>query len=232
MAIDGEKLRKMRTAKGISQEKLALMCDVNKRTIQRAEKGQPIALETAAFIAEAMQVPSSTLRSTQMELFEPATKAWNDVVLIPVTSGRRIIDVLRNSFEAEVTFDVEPTKENIEPLATFAGLLEPFKPNPWEHPDARYAPGYSEVLEKQAQANEVLPFLSSMGISVFLATYTARRQVPHYNMDEGEMYVTNRTPHEQVQIALVVISDTSSSHLIRKPSDVLNDNYSAEAIPF
>jgi len=106
MALDGEKLRKIRMAKGISQEKLALMCNVNKRTIQRAEKSAPIALETAAFIAEVVQVPPIALRAKQIELFEPTVKAWNDVVLIPVTSGRRIVDVIRSSFEAEITFDV------------------------------------------------------------------------------------------------------------------------------
>jgi|GEM_PF-4631608 len=48
--------------------------------------------------------------------------------------------------------------DNLRTLAELAGLLEPFKPNPWE-----------------------------------------------------------------VEIAIVVISDSSSSHLIRKPDDVHND---------
>lgn len=220
MALDGEKLRQIRVAKGISQEKLALMCNVNKRTIQRAEKGHPVALETVAFIAEAVQVPSATLRSTQMELFEPTAKAWNDVVLIPVTSGRRVVDVIRQSHDAELTFDVEPTKENLEPLARLAGLLEPFKPAPWDHPDARYRPGYSEVLEKQAEVNAILPTLSAIGVSVFLATYTAIRQEPVYDLDTGEMYITNKTPYTQVQVAIVVVSDTSASHLMRRPNDI------------
>jgi transcriptional regulator with XRE-family HTH domain len=222
MALDGEKLRQIRIAKGISQEKLALMCNVNKRTIQRAEKGQPIALETAAFIADAVQVPTATLRSSQIELFEPATKAWNDVVLIPVTSGRRIVDVLRQSFEAELTFDVEPTQENLKPLALLAALLEPFKPNPWGHPDARYAPGYAEVLAKQADVNGVLPSLAAMGISIFVAAYTALRKIPHYDIDTGEVYTTNRTSFSQVQVALIVVSDTSSSHLMRRPDDIFD----------
>lgn len=220
MALDGEKLRQIRIAKGISQEKLALMCNVNKRTIQRAEKGHPVALETAAFIAEAVQVPPSTLRSTQMELFEPTARAWNDVVLIPMTSGRRVIDALRQSHDAELSFDVEPTKENLEPLARLAGLLEPFKPTPWEHPDVKYRPAYVEVLEKQADVNAILPTLSALGISVFLATYTAHRQEPYYSVDTGEVYITNRTPYSKVQVALLVVSDTSASHLIRRPDDI------------
>jgi transcriptional regulator with XRE-family HTH domain len=222
MAIDGDKLRKIRMAKGISQEKLALMCNVNKRTIQRAEAGHPIALETAAFIAEAVQVPPATLRSSQLEMFEPTTRAWNDIVLIPVTSGRRIIDVLRTSFEAKITFDVEPTPQNIEPLAELASLLEHFKPNPWENHSERHSPGYAEILHKQASVNAILPALSLMGVSVFLATYTSLKQVPHYHIEDG-LYVTDRTPHEEVQISIIVVSDTSSSHLIMRPTDIHNE---------
>ena len=73
-----------------------------------------------------------------MELFEPASK--HDVVLIPVTSGRRIVDVIRTSFEAEITFDVEPTQDNLEPLDELARLLEPFKPDPWANQFDRYNP--------------------------------------------------------------------------------------------
>jgi transcriptional regulator with XRE-family HTH domain len=218
MALDGEKLRKIRMAKGISQEKLALMCNMNKRTIQRAEKGAPIALETAAFIAEAIQVSPSSLHAAQMELFEPAAKGH--VVLIPVASGRRIVDVIRTSFEAEITFDVEPTQDNLNPLAQLAGLLEPFQPKPWESPYERYTPSYSEILEEQAKVNSLLPKLSELGINVFLATYTSSRQIPRYDEDEGRMYITNRTPFEKVRIGLVVVSDSSSSHLTRKPDDI------------
>ncbi len=227
MALDGEKLRKIRMAKGISQEKLALMCNMNKRTIQRAEKGAPIALETAAFIAEAMQVPSASLRAAQMELFEPAAKGH--VVLIPVASGRRIVDVIRTSFEAEITFDVEPTQDNLNPLAQIAGLLEPFQPKPWENPYERRTFSYSEVLEEQAKVNTLLPKLSDLGINVFLATYMSSRKIPHYDVDEGQMYVTARTPFEKVKIGLVVVSDSSSSYLTRKPDDIYNED---DEIPF
>ncbi|MGO6678329.1 helix-turn-helix domain-containing protein [Rhizobium leguminosarum] len=224
MAIDGNKLRKIRMAKGISQEKLALMCHVNKRTIQRAEKGQPVALETVAFIAEAVQVTPAALRSAQLEMFEPKTKAWNDVILIPVTSCRRIVDVLRSSFDADLSFDVEPTQENIALLAKLAELLEPFKPNPWEAPQQAYNPGYSEILERQADVNAILPSLSTMGIGVFLATYASLRQIPHYDMDEGHMYTTSHTPNSKVEIALIVVSDTSASHLVRNPSDIHSED--------
>ena len=124
MALDGKKLRNIRLANGFSQEKLAAMCNVDKRTIQRAESGVPIALETAAFIAEAVSVSASTLWAVTLEQPEVAKKSWNDVILVPVNSGRRIVEILRSSFEAKITFDVEPSRENIGPLAQIAGLIE------------------------------------------------------------------------------------------------------------
>ncbi len=224
--IDGEKLRRLRQAKGYSQEKLAILCDVNKRTVQRAESNEPIALETAAFIAEAIGVTPVALRLVRDELLDEEKKAWNDVVLVPISSGRRIVDALRLSFDASISYDVEPTKANIDPLGTLASLLEPFAPDPWrpyyEQPEWSQA----EVLTKQAEVNEVLPTLAEMGITVFLATYTAARQAPLYNMDEGHMYIPRNAQHEQQQIALVVISDTASSHLMRRPDDMY------EEIPF
>lgn len=221
MALDGEKLRRIRTSKGISQEKLALMCNVNKRTIQRAEKGDPVALETAAFIAEAVGVTSASLREVTIEVVKTDDKEWNEVVLVPMTSGRRIVDTIRKSFEAELSFDVEPSMVNIEPLANLAKLLEPFVPMIWETPNEWYDPSRAEVLQKQAEVNEVLSILSGLGVTVFAATYTSRRQHPRYDYDEGHMYVTERTPYERSEIALVVVSDTTASHLMRVPTDII-----------
>ncbi|MCB2130080.1 MAG: helix-turn-helix transcriptional regulator [Rhodobacteraceae bacterium] len=220
MALDGDKLRRLRTAKGMSQEKLAILANVNKRTIQRAENGDPIALETAAFIAEAVGVSPASLRGTQLELFETENKEWDEVILVPVSSGRRLIEALRGSFEAEVAFDVEPTKDNIEPLAQLAALLEPFKPEPWEIPQAQYDPSQADVLQKQAEVNALLPSLLDMGINVFLGSYPASRQIPRYDMDEGCMYVRHNFPYRAVQVALLVVSDTTASHLMRKPDDL------------
>lgn len=56
MTLDGDQLRKIRMTKGISQEKLAAMRNVNKQPIQRAESGESVAIETAAFIAEAIRL--------------------------------------------------------------------------------------------------------------------------------------------------------------------------------
>lgn len=73
---------------------------------------------------------------------------------------------------------------------------------------------------RRADVNEILPALAAIGINVFVGAYTASRQHPLYDMDEGHKYVTNRTPFEPAEIALVVVSDTTASHLVRRPAEI------------
>lgn len=223
MALDGEKLRNLRAAKGMSQEKLAILANVNKRTIQRAEKGDPVGLETAAFIADAVGVSPASLRGRQPDLFDADKKEWNEVVLVPVNSGRRVINALRTSFDAEISFDVEPTQDNIEPLAKLAEMLAPFTPEPWQSPFEQENPSQADVLKMQANINSLLPTLMEIGVNVFLGSYQAGRQLPSYDMDEGIMSVRSSAPLESVTISLVFISDTTSTHLMRKPDDVYTE---------
>jgi transcriptional regulator with XRE-family HTH domain len=227
MAIDGEKLKQLRLAEGISQEKLAAMCNVNKRTIQRAERGDSVALETAAFIAEAMDVPLASIRGAQLDLLETPQKQSGEVVLIPIASGRKIVDTMRHSYETEVLFEVEPTRALIEPLTDLARVLDLFKVDPWKPPHEKHEPSYSEMLEKQADLNEAINSLSELGVSIFMGTYEVLVQPPTYNIDEGMMlYYPDRTPWSYEVKTLVVVSDRMVSHFIRRPKDM------AEEIPF
>lgn len=227
MAVDGEKLRNLRTAKGISQEKLAALSNVNKRTIQRAERGDPIALETAAFIADAVGVAPAVLRNPQSELFEKLEKGWDEVILVPTISGRKIIDLLRTSFEAEITVDVEPTAGNIGLLRDVTELLERFKPNPWKDVFDPSPSVNAYVLEAQAELNGLLPKLSDIAVRAFAATYHSRKQIPRIDGDTLEFYTSDRTPFSIVPMGLVCFSDTGETHLVRKPSDLYSDE-----IPF
>lgn len=219
MAIDGEKLRRLRETQGMSQEKLALMCDVNKRTIQRAEAGNSIALETAAFLADALNVKPDALRAPRASNDDaPKPSAWNEVVLVPTSSGRRIIDAIRLNFDASISYDVEPTTENVDLLSAFAARLQSVYSNPnlppWENPELTDA----EVLRIQAALNEEISALASLGIRVFLTAYTADRVVP-YLAEEGFMATTRGQSTKCVEVAIVVVTDTSASHLVRRPSD-------------
>lgn len=65
MPLDGQTIRNLRVSNGFSQEKLASMSNVSKRTVQRAEKGEAIALETLNFLAEALGVSPEELHAVE-----------------------------------------------------------------------------------------------------------------------------------------------------------------------
>ena len=75
MSLDGDKIRRLRIGKGFSQEKLAAMCEISKRTVQRAEKGDAIALETDFFIAEALEVEPEELKLAKSRQTDAEAKA-------------------------------------------------------------------------------------------------------------------------------------------------------------
>lgn len=82
-----------------------------------------------------------------------------------------------------------------------------------------------EILQEQANLNEALPGLGNIGINVYLGTYTAWRQVPVCDMDTGEFYLTGNTPFQEMQVAILVVSDASATHLMRRPNDVFKEEY-------
>lgn len=67
MLVDADQIRKLRIKLGFSQEKLATLSGVNRRTIQRVESGEPISLETFNFIADALGVDKSEIHSSVVE---------------------------------------------------------------------------------------------------------------------------------------------------------------------
>lgn len=234
MMIDGAKVRNLRLQKGMSQEKLGLMTKLNKRTIQRAENGQPVAIETLAFIADALEVKPEDLRGSQFDLFSngapPKTTKPGEVVLIEAIKGSRLVNTLRQAFMATFEYEAEPTEENLPLLEEIAEVLNAAWHNPWEPTFNQIGQSSdAELLRLQAKANRVIPSLHKLGIRIFVGTYRSLQKRPSYDMDEGLMYVTDRTPKELVTNACVVVSDEVTGHLIRIPTDHVELE---EEIPF
>jgi len=218
--VDGGAIRRLRDERGMSQERLASLCCISKRTIQRAERGMTIARETAAFLAEALKVKPDALRlSATTAKRAGAVRARDDVILVPSTSGRRIVDAIRFSFRTEIAFEVEPTTENADLISELAAWLRRVQPDPWRPPWENPFPSELEVLRIQAQVNKCLSALLPLGVRVFLATYTADCVRPYLG-DEGFMIADDDQPSDPAEVALVVVSDSTTRHLVRRPCDI------------
>jgi hypothetical protein len=134
----------------MSQEKLGLMAKLNKRTIQRAENGAPVAIESLAFIADALEVKPEELRGAQFEMLldgvPPKATKPGEVVLVPATRASRLVNALREALFAKFEYQVEPTDENLPLLEEVAEILNAAWQNPWEPPVNQVGPSTDAEL--------------------------------------------------------------------------------------
>lgn len=220
MVVDGEKLRSLRARKGISQERLGILSNLNRRTVQRAERGQAIAPESLAFIAEALEVEPGSLRAFEQsavsEVEQPQTIRDGEVILVPITRGSRLVNLLRSAFFAKFEYEAEVTEANLPDLEELASVFNGAWADPWE---LNSGCSDAELLRFQAKANRLLPALAEQGVRVFGAAYPSMQKRPRYDMDEGQMYISGRMNSEDVTNAVIVVSDETTGYLSRMPSD-------------
>jgi transcriptional regulator with XRE-family HTH domain len=76
--LDGEKVRRLRSVKGWTQNELSLNAGLSKRTLERAESGAPIQAQTIAAIAEALDIsfdelfPSRNAETPEAAIITPS----------------------------------------------------------------------------------------------------------------------------------------------------------------
>lgn len=175
---NGEKVRQLRAELGMTQDKLAIMSDVNPRTVQRAEKNAALQLETLASLAAALKVTVNDLIENDAipnTVNDPTTEPneRNAVVLRHVVSGKSLLDLICNSFSGEIVCNAEPTLKNIDILSLLVEKLEKLIPDPWEIPFEKITVTLADRLREAVTLSAELAELEKAGISVYAGTYTA-----------------------------------------------------------
>jgi transcriptional regulator with XRE-family HTH domain len=210
----------------MTQEKLAAMSNVNNRTVQRAERGEFLQLDTLASLAAALGVVVAelTLPDDSVEQIEqPEMGESNVVVLRRMTSGMALIELICDSFSGKLYCAAEPTEDNIATLTDLVERIERLTPKPWVPPfeveDLTMAQRLREALATTSQMAE----LEKFDIAVFAGTYTARAQVPRYDPDEGCMATNIRQKFEPVTVFRVSINPIGVDRITVKVSDKWQD---------
>lgn len=218
----GAKIRELRESAGMTQEKLALMSRVDRRTVQRAEQGTKLQMETLSSLAAALNVPVSQIIVTGMlseEIDELKSKSL--VVLNRIESGIALLNIVRDSYEGTITCEADPNPKNIEALTAIVTKLEELMPQPWSQPHNRIQFPLSERLRTAVAIGEHLRQLEAQGVGFYAGTYTARTQVPAHDYDSGEMYITDRFPYELVTMCRVIVAPLSQGDRITtKANDI------------
>jgi len=219
---NGEKIRQLRAVAGMTQEKLALMSRIDRRTVQRAEQGTRLQMETLSSLAAALNVPVSQIIAADAprdDVDDLTSKSL--VVLNRVVSGISLLNIIRDSYDGKITCEADPTPDNIEALTGVIGKLEELSPDPWRRSGEEPSLSLSDRLRAAVTMGEQLKQLEIQGVGFFAGTYTVRTQIPRPDYETGEMYVTSRTPYELVSFFVVVVAPlTSGDRLTVKASNV------------
>lgn len=219
---NGGKIRELRESAGMTQEKLAAMSKVDRRTVQRAEQGTRLQMETLSSLAATLSVPVSQIIVTGAPAEDIGElKSKSLVVLNRIQSAITLLNIVRDSYEGTISCEADPTPENIDALTAIVSKLEELMPQPWLSPRDQVVLSLSERLRTAVAIGEQLKQLESQGIAFYAGTYTARTQMPAYDHETGEMYITNRSPYELVTMCRVMVAPLSQGERITtKANDI------------
>lgn len=213
MYCNGAQIRKLRAQMGFTQEKLAAMSAVNIRTVQRAENGEPLELETFNQIAQALNTSPIAIQSRRAD--DDVGNESGFVVLRPTLEGAKLVQAVRKAFETDIEYDAEPTDDTIELLVELVDNLKTVSQKPWDYGwvvNGIGVPTDGEVLRIQLGASKLINQLATNGIDVFFGAYIAARKDPHVS-EEGHMYTSTNQKKEPKTVVLVRISNTGPDRI-------------------
>ena len=126
MKLDPDRLRELRNDKGLKQEALAQDVGCGLRTIQRAERGDPVKRHTALRIGQVLDVPIERLSALKIENpAEDEQKAPTGCVeLVSCTSGRQLLQQVRGCYFLHREFDFDPTAKHRHAITRLGAFLD------------------------------------------------------------------------------------------------------------
>jgi hypothetical protein len=218
----------------MTQEKLAAMSKVNNRTVQRAEGGELLQLDTLASLATTLGVTVGELTladDSAEQIDQSETSESNAVVLRRMTSGMALIKLICDSFSGKLYCAAEPTEENVAALSDMVERIERLIPNPWESPYEAGSLTLAQRLREVLAITSQLAELEKFGIAIFAGTYTGRAQVPHFDPDEGQMCIWGHQKFEPVTVCRVSINPVGVDRVTVKVSDEWQDPAPPASLP-
>lgn len=211
MKHDAKRLRQVRESMGMTQEKLAILASVSERTVQRAEAGHTMSLETLNDFAAALEMPLGELVIDPDEI-----NTEEPLGLRRVSSPRGLIEDLAKAGVAVFECEVDASREELEPLLKLVELIEPRLPSPWEMNQKPGATFLKEKLSAGAEVAGLLEALASFKIGLFTSASWIMVQYPRWDMDEGHRYTRESQKFERVMAIHLVIARGADERLYRK----------------
>lgn len=212
MKHDAMKMRMVRESMGMTQEKLAILSNVSERTVQRAEAGANMRLDTLADFAAALEIPLS-----ELVLETEDRSSEKEVSLRLVRMARSLIDDLAKAGIARFDCEVEPNEAEMEPLLALVSLIEARLPTPWDLDQHPAETSLSEKIRLAADIRSLFEQLAGSAIGLYATTSWINAQYPRWDMDEGFRYTTTNQRYEKVMTLQMTIARCFEDRIYRKP---------------
>lgn len=221
MKCDSNKVIELRTKNALTQEALAGKSKLNVRTVQRAEAGDTIGLQTVQELASALGVQHSELL-----LDEPSTEHGDEaqtyegiaIALRPQPSARTLLDIIYDCRDCRLGHNVDLDAETVEIVKEFCDVLRPILPTlcpGYPNPPAAQvndtflrseATVFFERITVEAELNGTMAKLGSSGLEVYAGSFVDLQTVPRWDEEFGEWLISKNQRAEAVKIAVIRIA--------------------------
>ena len=233
MKVDNQKLVELRTKNALTQEALAGKSKLAVRTIQRAEAGGIIGLQTLQEIASALGVQHGELfaedKSSKQVQDKSSEQVDDDydgetiaIGLRPQSSARALLDIVCECRDCRLGHTVDFTGETVEVVKKFCDAIRPISPElcPGYPEFPTYPPAHSnefarfaERIAIEAEINDAMARLRASGFEIYAGTYVDLQKVPYYDIDEFAWVTRKNQREEAVKIAVIKIAQAGERQI-------------------
>lgn len=214
MVCDGAKVASLREKHLMTQERLAALAKVDRRTIQRMEAGEAVSIETLHQVAAPLAVTAFDL------LVDPTaplagTTDGPGILLKPERSGLRLVELITEADEIDFGATFEPWPQQLETVKPFLTLLEELHPRSFENAfeyDRALLNSAARQLEAAAEVNAglaQLPMLKPEGLHLLSGQYTRWGKRARIDGDTGQWYTHVNQREEILTVAALRIAPIS-----------------------
>jgi transcriptional regulator with XRE-family HTH domain len=198
----------------MTQEQLAASARLDRRTIQRLEKGQPASTETLHQVAASLGVVAAEL------CLEPnQTEETPGIILKPEVSGRRLVEAIVQADQIDFGIAFEPWPRQLAIVRPLLRFLEELHPLTFEQVgDYDHSLGNSAAarLEAAAKVNEDLAQLRELqpeGLHPLFGQYSIMGKRVRWDPDEGCWYTSLKQREEVLTVSALRLAPMSVSSL-------------------
>lgn len=217
MKMNRETLIKLREAKGLTQEQVAAMSKLDVRTVQRAEAGTAIGLETLAQIAATLGVPNDELLVNKESEAE-ATPNVDFCVLHAVQAPLHVISLLSSHQDADLECIAETTgKGRADGVLAFLDAIEKHLPTltPDVHePLPTVADRVRRKVALEQKLSAAMQSMKAAGLGLYAGTFTDVIRIPHYDDEMGFWAVSLRSRPQPVSILVLRVAEAGQQRLV------------------